>query len=188
MRRAAVGVLALVLAFGSACQDRHTWRGPEAEQVAWWIEDLAHGAHRRVGEIQLVDQSEMEARVATWAQGSSTPQAHRWPALLEARIQRQPLLAACAQQGLIVHTKDGWLAPRPKLDPLQRATVDDLVDHENLDRRQLDATVLALADANPDAATAYLAAARAARTALDEAMGAPAWSGKVTDVLPRPRP
>jgi hypothetical protein len=177
-----LAALALAATLLGGCTDRYTWRAGEAHELGWWIEDLAHGSPRRQAELDVVDGSEMEARVAQWARGNEIHGESTWPDLLQARCSRHGLLATLAGQGFLVHTRDGLLAPRPGLRIDQRVVVEPAVDAEDRDRRQLDATVLALADARPEVADAYLAAVRAARAELDEAMGVKAWTGTVRAV------
>jgi hypothetical protein len=167
-----VPLAALALA---ACGDRRNLRPDEAEIVAWWIEDVAHGLPRRAEELRLVDASERMAHVADWASGDEIRGERQPPRLLLARRNRHALLATMLEHGQAVLDGKGLLAPRPGLELAEREVVEPVVDAENRDRRQLDAIVLALADVQQDGAADFLAAARKARTELDQQAGGKIW-------------
>lgn len=175
-RLVVLALAGLLLVLGG-CRDRRSWRADEADIVAWWVEDVAHGHPRRAEELQLVGGSERMARVAEWAGGSEIRGSRSYPPLLDARRQRRALLTGLCRQGLIVLTPAGLLAPRPGLDPTEARLVEPAVDSENLSRRQLDSLLVQMADARPAAAEAYLAAVKAARLDLDARDGARLWTG-----------
>jgi hypothetical protein len=184
-RAALAAALAAACLAAAGCGDRHSWRPDEAGIVGWWLEDIAHGSPRRVGEVELEGASEMQATFVSWARGSEVLGVHTWPTLLQARLQRHAALASLAASHLLVRTVDGMLAPAPGLDLQTRAIAAQLVDLEDRDRRELDASVIALCDAQPAAAEAYLAAIRRARAALDQAMGVALWTGAVRGEIER---
>jgi len=155
----------------AGCDDRTTWRDTEGAIVGWWVEDVAHGIPRRPDELTLVDGSAEQLKLARWAQGSDIYGTHVWPRVLAGRVSRHAELTSLASLGLIVRTPGGFLRPRPGITIDERDLVATLLATENADRRELDALVLSLTDAQEDASQAYLQAVSEARGQLDEAMG-----------------
>ena len=165
----ALGVVCVLLMAG--CDDRKTWREAEGTIVGWWVEDVAHGIPRRPDELSLVDGSQKQLRLARWAQGSDIYGTHVWPRVLADRVSRHAELESLASLGLIQRTPGGFLRPRPGISIDERDLVATTISAENADRRELDALVLSLTDAQEDASQAYLQAVSEARRSLDEAMG-----------------
>jgi len=165
----ALGLVCVLLLGG--CDDRTTWRDSEGAIVGWWVEDVAHGIPRRPDELSLVDGSQKQLRLARWAQGSDIYGTHVWPRVLADRVSRHAELTSLASLSLIVRTPGGFLRPRPGISIDERDLVAATISAENADRRELDALVLTLTDAQEDASQAYLQAVVEARHQLDEAMG-----------------
>ncbi len=173
--RALLLMFALALLLSACAAARVSWRPDEAEIVAWWCEDVAHGQPRRAEELQLIDGSDRMEKVAAWAMGDDIRGERRPPRMLAARIQRLPMLKNFFADGLVLLFDGGLVAPRPGLDAIERALVEPLVDAENQDRRALDAVLLALTDAPGRMQDVYLAAAVKARTELDQQQGGVRW-------------
>ncbi|MCS6970314.1 MAG: hypothetical protein N3B15_03510 [Planctomycetota bacterium] len=166
--RGALLAAALVLA---ACLGRpsQAWQPEQAEAVAWWVEDLAHGRHRLPAEIDFVDGGPGAARIARWAAGQRLGERWQPPSAVQRRRERWPALAAALAEGSIQATDDGWLAPAVGLAPERRAAIEPLVEQENAARALLDQLLLTLGAPDPEVERVYRAAVRAARVALDRA-------------------
>lgn len=172
--------LALLLAavFACACGDRRNLTRDEAEIVAWYVEDVAHGIPRRPEELRLVEGSQRVGRIADWMMGNDIRGVREPPALLQARRNRLQLVSNLMKQGLIVAAPDsGLLAPRPGLELVEREVAEPIVDSENRDRRSLDGIILSMADAPKAITERYLAVVRRARLELDARSGATIWKG-----------
>lgn len=169
-------ILAALVLAAAACAARpqSAWQPEQAEAVAWWIEDVAHGRVRDPAELQFEGAGQGPDEIARWAAGNRI--GGRWepPARLAARTARWGQIAAALATGEAVPAGDsGLLAPAPGVPPERRAAVAELVDAENDDRRFLALVVQGLGHPDPGVRRAYEAASRDARSALDRAAGQP---------------
>lgn len=163
-----IACLVLVLASGCTTRPASAWQPGEAEAVAWWCEDLAHGLVRDPGEIAFLAGSPRAEEVARWAAGSRIRDRWEPPRRLAARRERWRALAAALADGSVLPAGDsGLLMPFPGVEPGRRAAVAALVDAENDDRRFLDAVIRAAGHPDPAVERVHQEAVRRARLALD---------------------
>lgn len=172
---AAACLLALGLLAG--CTRSHPGVQPEELRIAArWIEDVAHGIPRRAGELDPVQASEEQRRLAAWAIGDDISGRRVPPRQLRARVARWPSLAAALRSRLLLIDRErGLVGPEPTLAPGDFALAAGIADAENADRRTIDAIVLARAQASQEATAWYADAVRSARVELDAAAGGSAW-------------
>ncbi len=160
--------IALVIALVSCGGQRRDVAPRELEQVAWWVEDLAHGKPRTATELVVADASGGMLRIARWAHGRDD-QREEIPRAVARRRDRWPPLRALIADGLVVSdTASGglFLAPGSERHG-QRALAESLVAEENGERESIDLFVLSLGDADDAATLRYRVAVRAARLELD---------------------
>jgi hypothetical protein len=171
--------VACLLAFGLlvGCTRSHPGVQPEELRIAArWIEDVAHGIPRRAGELDPVQASDEQRRMAAWAIGDDISGRRVPPRQLRARVARWPALAAAlGSKLLLIDRERGLVGPAPTLAPGDFALAAEIADAENADRRTIDAIVLARAQASPEATGWYAEAVRDARIELDAAAGGTPW-------------
>ena len=159
---------AVILTLGCAARPASAWQPEEAEAVAWWCEDLAHGHDREPGELEFIAGSARASAVACWAAGVAARAGWEPPRRLAARRARWPALASALASGSVLPAGDsGLLMPFPGVAPAQRAAVAALVDAENDDRRFLDAVVRAAGHPDPEVERVHREAVRLARRTLE---------------------
>jgi len=160
--------IALVIVLGACGGQRRDVAARELEQVAWWVEDLAHGKPRTATELVVADASGGMLRIARWAHGRDD-QREEIPRAVARRRDRWPPLRALIAEGLVVSdTASGGLVLAPGTERHgQRAIAESLVAAENGERESIDLLVLSLGDADDGATVRYRAAVRAARLELD---------------------
>jgi hypothetical protein len=146
--------------------------------VTWFIEDVAHGQTRNPQELVLPNSSEEMERLATWLTGTSVRDQYHPPRQLASRRDRWSVIKALFRQEQAVVLDDGLIAANPLLSKDDQSYALPIIDAENLDRRALDALVIAVAKAEHAQAKVWLARSRAARLALDVQGGARRWVGK----------
>jgi hypothetical protein len=151
------------------------WQPGQAEAVAWWIEDVAHGLKRDPAELDLVDGGPRAADIARWAAGSSFDGNWQPPRMLNARRSRWPSLLMMIRDGEAVPYGDtGLWAPAPGVEPVRRAEVAAIIDAENNDRRFVDGLIVTIGRPDQEVASIYAEAVRKARRTLDGVPATPA--------------
>lgn len=165
-----IALLVLALAYGCAARPASAWQPGEAEAVAWWCEDVAHGLNRDPGEVAFIGGSPRADEVAGWIGGSQIRGHYEPPRRLAARRARWPAIAAALASGDALPAGDsGLLMPFPGVEPARRAAVNALIDAENDDRRFIDAVVRAAGHPDPAVERVHIEAVCAARRLLDAA-------------------
>lgn len=126
-------------------------------------------------------------RLADWLSGGTSgryqhggeraPEEYHPPAALAARAERWPSLRALFAAHQVVALSGGLVAARPDLKADDAVIALPVVDHENLDRRALDALVVGMGGDGSGAGDrrAWLELAAATRRALDLEAGAEPW-------------
>jgi hypothetical protein len=160
----------------------------QAELVAWYIEDVIHGAHRQPTELILPNPAPGMERVASWLAGGHIKGTLVHPRQIDERIRRWSALRSLFLQRQVVVLNDGLVAPAPALTREDLTYVLPVVDAENQDRRSIDALIISLSNADHAAAKSWVAWSASARLALDKQAGATHWQlPAVTNRDPRIR-
>jgi hypothetical protein len=171
------GMLLLLSAI-PACQGiRRDFTFDEAELVAWYVEDVAHGALRRPEELITASPSEGLLQIAQWARGRSTGEAadlSQQPRQLEARRRRWPVLRGMITGGLVTVAAGGRLVLAGQATPHERDLVLGIISDEERERDAIDVLVLNFSHAGNAAARRYRDAVFRARQRHDRQ--AAAWT------------
>ncbi len=177
-RRAMLALLACLPFVLTGCGAARGVNNDNIDLVTWFIEDVAHGQTRNPQELVLPNSSEEMERLATWLTGTSVGDQYHPPRQLANRRERWSVIKTLFRQGQAVVLDDGLIAASPQLPKDDQAYALPIIDAENLDRRALDALVIAVAKAEHAQAKVWLAHSSAARLALDVQGGATRRVGK----------
>ncbi|MEK7412026.1 MAG: hypothetical protein AAB263_01780 [Planctomycetota bacterium] len=167
----------------SGCSQRpaQAWQPEQAEAVAWWIEDVAHGLERDPGELEFTAGGRNLQSIAAWAAGSRINGQWIPPQQLMSRRNRWPTIKSGLAHGDIVSAPvPGLIASSPELAPVRRQQIDAIIDIENEDRRFIDGLILTLGHPDIGVARAYEDAVRRARKAHDVVEYQPATNSPQT--------
>ncbi len=190
MNRGALAALAAcaLCIVAAGCAPERALTADERELAVWFIEDVAHGHPRRPAELALTMPSATMRRLADWLSGGTsgryqqggerTPEEYHPPAALAARAERWPSLRALFAAHQVVALSSGLVAARPELKAEDALIALPVVDHENLDRRALDALVVGMGGEGGGGSgdrRAWLELAAATRRELDLQAGAEPW-------------
>jgi hypothetical protein len=196
-RGAPLALAALALCgLAPGCANTRALSSDERELAVWFIEDVAHGHPRRPAELALTAPSTTMHRLADWLSGGTSgryqqggeraPEEYHPPGALAARVERWPSLRALFAAHQVVALKGGLVAARPDLKAEDAVIALPVVDHENLDRRSLDALVVGMVDEGSGSGDrrAWLELAAATRRELDLQAGAEPWPPAATATVP----
>jgi hypothetical protein len=178
-------VCASLLCLHSSCASQRELSVDECDLGAWFIEDVAHGHARRPEELEVDAPSVEMRRLTAWlsggtqgryqAGGARSPEDYHPPGPLAARANRWSNLHALFLAHQVVVLPSGLVAARPDLSADDTIMALPVVDHENLDRRALDALVAGMCAPGSYALRIWLDHAAAARVQLDLQGGAELW-------------
>lgn len=160
--------LMLLLAAGCA-RSTQALRPEEAREVAWYVEEVAHGLGGDPFELVEEDASEGKRNIALWALGhveDVTPV--RAPRQLESRARRWPVVEQGLRSGALVLDPSGLIALAVDISDEDRRIYRDAVESENLDRLAVTSLLLARGELQPETprAEALIDALRRARLEL----------------------
>jgi hypothetical protein len=186
---AALALVALLVLCGVAggCGRERALSSDERMLAVWFIEDVAHGHPRRPAELALTAPSVAMHRLADWLSGGTNgryqqggeraPEDYHPPLALAARAERWVSLRALFAAHQVVALGGGLVAARPDLKAEDAVVALPVVDHENLDRRALDALVVGMGGDGSGAGDrqAWLELSAATRRELDLQAGAEPW-------------
>lgn len=173
-----IAVVAVTLALAGCGSTSRGFPSAQAELVAWYIEDVAHGVDRRSQELELAEPTPAMTRIAAWAAGNEVRGIRTLPYHLSARRERWSVMRTLLRSGMVVVLDSALVAARPGLERGDLDYVLPLVDAENHDRRSLDVLVLTLSESGVDDTKRYRTASIQARLHLDEQAGARRWPAK----------
>jgi hypothetical protein len=161
-------LLASSLFLLSCTNVRRDWRPDEITLIAWYVEDIAHGAQRVPGELVTPDASEALKRIYVWSRPSA---GERQPRQLESRRTRWPALRALIGEGAVATNKAGFLVVTGEASTDEARIGRELVAAENTDRQSIDLMMLSLAKTNDAGARRYAEAVTSARKKMDAVTG-----------------
>lgn len=165
----------------------------EAEMVAWYVEDIAHGLPRDPGELMLQQSSDGMDAIASWATGSRRDdRLVGQPKPLQARLERWGLLARGLRATAVRTTPDGLLRLQDGgLSAAQQRSLGELVPNavqqENLDRAATFQILLALGELEEGSrvGTVLLSKLLQARIYHAQKAGGLPWTTTATSTLDR---
>ena len=151
------GLVAAVIWPWVAKSGRSRLSPDEAERIAWYVEDVAHGIERKPTELIYADGSDALLRVARWAQGNQRDGVIvQLPEPIDQRSQRWALLAQGIAQGLVAYSESGQLR---LVEEAVAALADDdpfflllepALRQENIDRVRTSQVVIGLTGVQQD--------------------------------------
>jgi hypothetical protein len=202
--RTAVALCAVFAVMGvlGSCGAERALSDDESDLCVWFIEDVAHSHQRRPEELVVASPSTEMRRLTAWlaggtqgryqSEGTRTPENYHPPGPLAARANRWSNLHALFLAHQLVELPSGLVAARPDLPSDDMVAALPIVDHENLDRRALDALIAGMCAPGSSSQRRWLERAAAARVQLDIQGGAELWHppapGTPTGTATAPRP